>query len=109
MRSHLVFKSVVTALLCAALLFSALPAAAGSKGYAQPREDPSAAMVADLLVVRPVGLAATICGSVLTVGTLPFSIWGGKEQVGKVAQHLVAEPARYTFRRPVGDFESQSP
>jgi len=109
MRSYRPLKAMLTVLLCASLLLAALPAAAGSKGSAQPREDPSAAIVADLLVVRPVSLAATICGSVLTLGTLPFSIWGGKEQVGKVSHHLVAEPARYTFQRPVGDFESHGP
>ncbi len=60
-------------------------------------------MVVDLVVMRPLGLAATVIGAVGFVVSLPFTIAGGN--VGEVAQELVARPAAYTFTRPLGDFQ----
>lgn len=59
------------------------------------------AMAFDLLVVRPLSLAATVVGAGLFVLDLPLSLvmW----QAPTVpAQKLVIEPAEYTFRRPLG-------
>ncbi|MFO1355003.1 MAG: hypothetical protein U1F72_02520 [Gammaproteobacteria bacterium] len=59
------------------------------------------AMVVDGVLVRPLGLGATVLGAAAWVVTLPFSALGGN--AGEAAQKLVVEPARFTFTRPLGD------
>jgi hypothetical protein len=66
------------------------------------REPTAGGMIIDGLVVRPLGLVATILGSVAFVVTLPFSALGGN--VDEAREKLVAEPAAYTFRRCLGCF-----
>jgi len=61
----------------------------------------AAAMTVDLLVARPLGLAATVIGTVVFVASLPFSALAGN--VGDPARKLVAEPAKFTFVRPLGE------
>lgn len=66
---------------------------------------PSAvAMAADLLVVRPLGLVATVLGTGLFVLQLPLSLVQGEAPVDP-ARKLVVAPARFTFSRPLGDLE----
>lgn len=68
--------------------------------------DKATDMVVDAVVVRPLGLAATAIGTVLTVVALPFTIPSGS--VGTSAHELIVRPAEYTFKRPLGDFSSDS-
>jgi hypothetical protein len=66
---------------------------------------PSAgAMAFDLLFVRPAGLVATVFGVGLFVLQLPLSIVIG-EPPADPAQRLIVEPARFTFRRPLGQMD----
>jgi hypothetical protein len=70
--------------------------------------DPDPAEVAaDVLVVRPLGVAATAVGAVIFVLALPFAAIAG--DVDKTARTLVGKPARFTFTRPLGDFENYDP
>ena len=64
--------------------------------------DKSTDMVVDAVVMRPLGLAATLVGAVLTVVALPFTIPSGS--VESSARELIVKPAAYTFTRPLGDF-----
>ncbi len=59
-----------------------------------------AAVVADILLVRPVGLAAVVIGTAVFIVALPFSIPSGS--VGYTAQVLIVEPFKFTFQRPIG-------
>jgi len=61
-------------------------------------------IAADVLVVRPVCLAATIVGSALFLISLPISIVS--KSTNETARKLVALPARATFTRPLGDMTS---
>jgi hypothetical protein len=66
---------------------------------------PSAgAMAFDLVIVRPVGLVATVLGAGLFVLQLPLSMIQGEPPSGP-AQKLVVEPAQFTFKRPLGVME----
>jgi hypothetical protein len=68
------------------------------------RIDPDPGEVAvDVLVVRPIGIAATAVGAAIFVVALPFAAIAG--DVDKAARTLVNKPARFTFRRPLGDFD----
>lgn len=60
------------------------------------------AMLMDGVLVRPLGIGATLVGSVVYVITLPFSALGGNADVA--AQKLIKEPAAFTFTRPLGEF-----
>jgi len=59
-------------------------------------------MVIDALLIRPLGIVATIFGSLVFVISLPFSSLGGNVEEAK--QILVEEPRSYTFKRPIGEF-----
>jgi hypothetical protein len=60
-------------------------------------------MVLDALVLRPLGLVTTVAGTAIYTISLPFSLLGGNEAAAREA--LIKEPARYTFKRPLGEFE----
>ena len=60
-------------------------------------------VTADVLVVRPVCLVATVVGSAAFVVALPAALLSNS--VKKTADTLVVKPAKATFTRPVGDME----
>ena len=60
-------------------------------------------MVLDAVVLRPIGLVTTVAGTAIYTVSLPFSLLGGNE--AEVREHLINEPARYTFKRPLGDLD----
>ncbi|HHJ38231.1 MAG: hypothetical protein AXA67_00945 [Methylothermaceae bacteria B42] len=61
----------------------------------------------DVLVYRPVGIVATIAGTGLFTAMIPLTaiaqIAPPHDAFAKTANILIDGPARYTFRRPVGD------
>jgi uncharacterized membrane protein len=77
----------------------------GSDALAEDQHDEEKGirMAADILVVRPLGIVATVGGTVLAIVALPFSLLGGNTQ--EVFQYLVVKPAKFTFVRPLGDFD----
>lgn len=100
-RSKLIRRArqqVLVSTLSAALLATPLAQAANDYRVTEPGYG---SMVVDGLIVRPLGLAATIVGAAAWVVTLPFSALGGN--VGEAAEDLVVDPARFTFTRPLGD------
>ena len=87
---------LLTALCALALLSTATPASAG--------EEKTLGALADLGLVRPGCLAATVGGTALFILALPFSAMS--KSVKKSAHNLVVYPAKATFTRPVGDFST---
>lgn len=68
-------------------------------------DTPSAgAMAIDFLLVRPLGLVATVAGVGLFIAQLPLSIVMGVPP-SDPAKKLVVEPAQFTFRRPLGQMD----
>ena len=63
----------------------------------------AASVVVDVTVARPLSFALTVLGSAAFVVSLPVAIPTGS--VKNVAHTLVAEPAKDTFTRPVGDLD----
>ncbi len=61
----------------------------------------------DILLYRPVGLVATVVGSVVFVGVSPLiglaSIPEPHDAFAKMSEILVLAPGAYTFVRPIGD------
>ncbi|MBV1960413.1 MAG: hypothetical protein KUG52_00360 [Immundisolibacteraceae bacterium] len=88
-------NTLVTMTLCATLF--AQPGFAASSTQQNPT---SVQMGADLIIARPVQLAATLVGTVVFVASLPFTVMG--DNVGQAAKALVADPAKATFARCLG-------
>ncbi|MCC7257813.1 MAG: hypothetical protein IT486_05540 [Gammaproteobacteria bacterium] len=91
-------RNLVAAAVAGAVL-AASPAALAA-GYVDDRPT-FAAMFADGLLVRPLGLGATVLGAATWLVTLPFSALGGN--IDEATQKLVVEPAQFTFTRPLGE------
>ena len=62
------------------------------------------AMATDLLIVRPVGLVMTVLGVGLFIVQMPITLISNGP-MSAPAEKLVAEPARFTFRRPLGQMD----
>lgn len=61
-------------------------------------------MLVDAVVMRPLGVVATVLGAAVTLVTLPFTLPTGSAD--DAARYMIVEPAEYTFNRPLGDFDS---
>jgi hypothetical protein len=57
-------------------------------------------ILVDTLLLRPIGIVATLVGVAAFIVALPFSL--PTRSTDKVAQKLVVAPAQYTFVRPLG-------
>jgi len=88
----------------AALLLSFAAAAGASSGSGDPlytiQNPPAYAMIGDLLIARPLLVAATVIGAGVFVVSLPFTALGGG--VGDAGQALVVDPAKAAFVRCLG-------
>ena len=58
----------------------------------------------DLVIVRPVGLASLVAGASLFAFAGPIGATYG--QFGALWELYVEDPFEFTFRRPIGDFET---
>ncbi|MCB1191794.1 MAG: hypothetical protein H7A23_09735 [Leptospiraceae bacterium] len=63
-------------------------------------------MVTDIILVRPLGFASVVLGSVLYIPTAFFSVLSDnpKEALKESGHRLVVYPFKFTFYRRVGDF-----
>jgi hypothetical protein len=86
-----------------AVVLLAMTSPGQAQEYAPPpaqKEVTADAMLADAIVLRPFGIAATVFGAAVFVVALPFTL--PTRSVDKAAQKLVVDPARFTFVRPLG-------
>ena len=96
-KKHTLIFLLISALICVPFGASALAAAQTSNP-----EISGGTMTADLLIVRPLGIVATVLGCAVFVVSLPFSALGHNTK--QASQKLVKEPAEFTFARPLGAF-----
>ena len=88
--------------LTAASLGYPVMANAGSYAYEYNSAEPTGGeMLADAFLIRPFMVVGTVLTTATFIVTLPFSALGGN--VDEAATKLVAEPASYTFVRPLGE------
>ena len=94
-------KHSLVFVVAAFLLFTwaVSPALAAREGWSR-QEASGVAMGFDLVVLRPLGLVATVGGIALFIVSLPFSALGGNTD--EAANKLVKAPFNYTFSRPLG-------
>jgi hypothetical protein len=62
----------------------------------------TAEMVADTVLARPLGLVSMVAGFGLFVISIPFSALG--RNVGETWDYMVVRPTKFTFSRPLGQF-----
>lgn len=100
-------KTMSNLLTAASLAFCCIttPLLAKEADPTMPK-DPGLNATVDVTMARPVGAAATVAGFALFVVSSPFSLLGGN--AGESWDNLVAAPAAYTFKRPLGHFEDPS-
>jgi len=91
-------KMIIAAFMVVTLVSTSGPALAGDG------PDAAAAMVVDVFIGRPLGIVATVLGTAVFIVALPFATISGS--VEPVARTLVADPFKFTFTRPVGDFSA---
>ncbi len=88
-------KTSIALLVVCALIVSTAPAFGESTD--------GMGIVADVLIARPVGLVSIVFGTAMYIVALPFSI--PSDSVERAGQLLVVEPFKFTFQRPLGDFD----
>ena len=95
-------KALVSCCLVISLLMSPLYVLAGTAEKEQNKvQNSPVAMTIDLIILRPLGLVATLGGTLIFVVSSPFSALGGN--LDEAWNSLVVSPAEYTFKRPLGD------
>jgi hypothetical protein len=92
----------------AALIVATLTLMLCQPALAQHREpvtgDRSSDMAVDLILVRPLGIVATVLGTACFIVALPFTVpTGGVEDA---AREWIGAPLEYTFDRPLGNFDT---
>jgi len=80
-----------------------VPQQALAISYEDSLDDCSYPPVLDVMVMRPLGLAATVLGLALFVPISPFAVFTVWDEVDRVANDLFLSPAAFTFRRPLGE------
>lgn len=97
---HNPLKRLITSLFLAVFLAVSLPNAALANEQGTESGD-DAAIIFDLMILRPVGLVATVAGTLIFIGSLPISLstWS----IPKAFRALVQKPAAYTFVRTLGE------
>jgi hypothetical protein len=103
---HTISKKLAGYLMAGILIFTTatFPVVAGASSFSYMGEDTEptgSEMMADMFLMRPFMLVSTVLTTVTFIVSLPFAAMGGN--VGESAQKLVAEPAAYTFTRPLGE------
>jgi len=75
---------------------------------AEPRKADGYDVLADTLIVRPLSFVGMIVGSALYAGLSPLTaiatIPAPHNAFKLLADVLIIKPAKYTFNRPVGDY-----
>ncbi|AMB84101.1 multidrug transporter [Pseudomonas agarici] len=93
-------------LLALSSVLQALPALADDGTSSDPtyriQNPPAYAMIGDLLVARPLLVGATLVGAAAFVVSLPFTVFGGVEGVGRAGKALVVDPGKAAFARCLG-------
>ena len=96
-------RIIVGLLVLLAVGLAQIPAYAGTttRYSTTDRGDiPLDATLFDLIILRPMGLAACAVGLAGSLVAFPFALTTGAG--AEVGDKLITEPFEYTFRRPIG-------
>ena len=94
-------KKLLAVLSLSTVLIVTAPTAPASASADGKELGDDVSIILDLILFRPLGLVATIGGTVTYVVSLPISL--PTQSASKTFNALVVGPARYTFVRSLGD------
>jgi len=97
-------KVPVIIFLISGLILIPFGSSALAKDQSLFEENSAEQMFIDFLLLRPLGIAATAVGAAMFIVSLPFSASG--ENVKEAFCKMMAEPAKFTFARPLGNLSS---
>lgn len=70
----------------------------------ESKSDSGAMMMLDVALVRPISFVGLVLGSVTWLVAAPFALMAdGTAGIEKISKPLVVDPAKYTFKRSVGN------
>ena len=100
-------RQYIAFLLIAGLILAPIAHAADtpilSQQERQDKEEKDPGVLAmDILIARPLGILATVAGGAIFLVSLPVSAMTGQTRM--VYDKMVREPAKYTFKRSLGEF-----
>jgi hypothetical protein len=103
------FRTTAAALALAAALVI-VPGQADAIGYEDSLDDCAYPELFDGLVMRPLGLAATIGGAVGMVVLAPVTLWPAtvNRDIPIFAYEMVVPAAKFTFARRLGQCSSEN-
>lgn len=88
--------------------FAAVSASHAAEPYRFAYRTDTPLVLTDLIVARPLGLVGTVVGTALFIGLSPFTALAAiappHDAFARTADILIAQPAAYTFVRPLGAF-----
>jgi len=88
-------KKIIAVILVVAFLLVSVPVFAGAENEAD--------VMNDTIFARPLGIVSIVGGAALWIVSLPFAAITGS--LPKTTETLITNPVRYTFARPIGDFD----
>ena len=94
-------RGLIVLVVLAAFLLSVIVAPGMAQAYDTDSNRSAMGMTGDLILLRPLGFAATVIGAAVFVVSLPFSLIG--KNVNEASQKLIVEPFLFTFDRPLGE------
>ena len=97
---HKIPKQSMVLFIVAALIVTTFGSGAIAQVEFEKAKPSAGAMTADLITMRPVGLAAIGVCWILYIPVLPFAALGGNTKAA--TQRLVVEPWKFTITRPIG-------
>ena len=99
---HKFLKQSTILFIALSLIMTAFSSVAMAQDQYREHERTGEKMAVDAVLLRPAGLLATALGSLVFIVSVPFSALGGNTQ--EAYEEMVEKPARYTFKRQLGDF-----
>ncbi len=90
---------VATTLVCAPFAGSVF---ASARDDVLGQDPTGGEMIADMIILRPLGLCAQAIGAAVFFISAPFSAAGGN--IYDVQDELIVKPAKFTWKRPLGEF-----
>ena len=96
-------KQSIALLVAVAILSGPFSAWATNSTDIEDPQTKAAYMVGDAIVARPAGIVFTAAGFVLFLVASPFALIAGN--AGEAWDAMVVYPAKFTFTRPLGDFD----
>ena len=103
---HKFLKESMVVLFAVSMVFIPIAIAANETDTLLDDTPNIESMIVDIVFARPLGLVATAVGTALFIVSLPFSALGGNTQAAY--EKMVENPAQFTFKRPLGQFDKEN-